>query len=80
MKRKLTLSIDQDLIEFAHSQAHIHKQSISAMFTEYLVNQKAQVKHRNLPTIEAMVGSLQAYKIDDSKEGIRRAYAKKYSR
>ncbi len=80
MKRKLTLSIDQDLIEFAHTQAHIHKQSVSKMFTDYLLRQKAQHEHRNMPSIEAMVGSLQEYKIDDSKEGIRRAYAKKYSR
>jgi hypothetical protein len=80
MKRKLTLSIDEDLIEFAHTQAHVHKQSVSAMFTEYLEAQKAQVKQRKIPPIDDMVGVLQAYSIDDSKEGIRRAYAKKYSR
>ncbi len=78
MKTKLTLSMDPELIKYARTQAHKKGTSVSGMFADYLNHQKAQTK--TVPTVAEMVGSLKGYNIDDSKAGIRDAYAKKYLR
>ncbi len=80
MKTKLTLSVDEDLAQFAHKQAEISKSSISGMFSEYLRLRKAYYIKATGPSIASMVGALKRYQIDDSKQAIRTAYAQKYSR
>ncbi|HTE22234.1 MAG TPA: DUF6364 family protein [Candidatus Limnocylindria bacterium] len=80
MKTKLTLSVDQDLVQFARQQARAHKKSVSGMFSEFLTHRRAQVDKVAVPSIASMAGSLKHYAVDDSKEAIRAAYAKKYSR
>jgi len=80
MKTKLTLSIDEDLVEFAHKQARTNRSSVSGMFSEYLRQHKIQSDKANLPSIASMVGSLKHYSIDDSKQTIRAIYAEKHSR
>ncbi|MHB1865192.1 MAG: DUF6364 family protein [Candidatus Saccharimonadales bacterium] len=79
MKTKLTLSIDKDLVEFAHKQARTNKSSVSGMFSEYLQQYKIQSDKANHPSIASMVGSLKLYSIDDSKQNVRAIYEDKYS-
>ncbi len=80
MKTKLTLSVDEDLVQFARAQAQAQKKSVSGMFSEYLLRRKAQMRKTTVPTIASMRGSLKNYAIDDSKQAIRNAYGQKYSR
>ncbi|MCK4764918.1 MAG: hypothetical protein KAW12_22150 [Candidatus Aminicenantes bacterium] len=42
MQKKLTLSIEEDLVRFAHEFSKKTKQSISRMFAQYLKNLKQQ--------------------------------------
>lgn len=78
MKTKLTLSVDEELVQFAHRQAGREKRSVSKMFADYLSDRRAQLERRPIKRASEMVGSLKSYKIDDSKSGIRKAYAKKH--
>ena len=80
MKTKLTLSIDEDLVEFAHKQARTNRISVSGMFSEYLRQHKIKSDKANQPSIGSMVGSLKHYSINDSKQAIKTIYAEKYSR
>ena len=80
MKTKLTLSIDQDLVRFAHRHARINKKSVSGIFSEFLAQRKGQTDKAAAPKVSDMTGSLKQYVVDDSKQAIRAAYAKKYSR
>ncbi len=79
MKTKLTLSIDEDLVQFAHKQAEISKSSVSGMFSEYLKLLEAHQSKIAGPSVASMVGALKQYPIDDSKQAIRSLYAQKYS-
>ncbi len=79
MKTKLTLSIDKELVQFARQEANKSGKSISGIFSDFLLSRKAQAKHQSNPQVNAMLGSLKSYKIDDSKVGIQNSYAKKYS-
>lgn len=79
MKAKLTLSIDQELVRFARAQAQDEKRSVSSLFSDFLRARHAQTTTRKrVRSVNDMVGSLKGYKIDDSKAGIRQAYAEKY--
>lgn len=78
MKTKLTLSVDKELVQFARHQAKNDGKSVSSVFSEFLLNRKAQAEHQSVPKISGMVGSLKAYKIDDSKAALRKSYARKY--
>lgn len=80
MKTKLTLSIDKDLVQFARAQAQANKKSVSGMFSEFLLHRKAQLYKTSTPSVALMRGSLRDYAIEDSKQAIQNAYAKKYSR
>jgi hypothetical protein len=78
MKIKLTLSIDEDLVQFAHQQAKHSGQSVSNSVSEFLRDRQTDVQKQAIPSVAEMVGLLKSSKIDDSKAGIRGAYAKKY--
>jgi hypothetical protein len=80
MKTKLTLSIDEDLAQFAHKQARVRKSSVSGMFSEYISQLKIQTQKAARPSVAGMVGALKDYSIDDSKQSIKAVYAQKYSR
>lgn len=80
MKTKLTLSIDEDLVQFAHSQAKEHRSSVSGMFSEYISQLKIQTQKAARPSVSSMVGALRDYSINDSKQAVRAMYAQKYSR
>ncbi|HEX7633009.1 MAG TPA: DUF6364 family protein [Candidatus Saccharimonadales bacterium] len=79
MKTKLTLSIDEDLVKFAHSEARRRGTSVSDIFSKYLYQRQLKASSsQRVPTFSEMRGSLAGLDIDDSKEGIRDAYAEKY--
>jgi hypothetical protein len=78
MKTKLTLSIDKDLVRFAREQAKRDKTSVSGMFSKFLGHKKERSMKKPVPGVDSMVGTLKQYRIDDSKEAIRSAYAKKH--
>lgn len=80
MKTKLTLSVDEDLVQFARNQARANKKSISGMFSEFLLHHKTLARKTSTPTIASMRGSLKNYTINDSKKAVQNAYAQKYSR
>jgi hypothetical protein len=79
MKTKLTLSVEKELVQFARAHARSEGKSVSSTFSEFLLTRKAQAEHQAVPKIRNMVGSLKAYRIDDSKQSIRTHYAQKYS-
>lgn len=79
MRTKLTLSIDKELVQYAHHEAQSNGKSISGIFSEFLLSRRVQSNRQAVSKVSAMVGSLKPYKIDDSKAGIRNSYAKKYS-
>lgn len=81
MKTKLTLSIDKDLVEFAHAEAKQSGTPVSALVSSYLARRRREQKNAvPAPTTAQMAGSLKHIHIDDSKQGIRDAYAQKYLR
>ena len=51
---------------------------MSAMFSKLLNMQKIQSERKAVPSANAMIGTLKAYKIDDSKTAIRSIYANKH--
>lgn len=79
MKSKLTLSIDENLVDYAKQQARREGQSVSAMFSDYLMRRK-KTSQSKVVSVDTMVGSLKNYQIDDSKQAIQAAYAQKYRR
>ncbi|NIM18461.1 MAG: hypothetical protein GTO45_41305 [Candidatus Aminicenantes bacterium] len=50
MQKKLTLSIEEDLVKFAHELSKKTKQSISHMIEQYLHSLKIQTKTSDLST------------------------------
>lgn len=79
MKSKLTLSIDKELVQYARRQARLEGRSISGMFSIFLQKRKSREQDRAVSQVSDMIGSLAGYYIDDSKQAIRAAYAKKYT-
>jgi hypothetical protein len=78
MKTKLTLSIDKDLVNFAHHRAHMEGTSVSAMFSRFLTTTRLQSEHTATPSVNSMIGTLKAYSIDDSKSSVRSIHADKH--
>lgn len=79
MKTKLTLSVEKDLVRYAHHQARRDGQSVSAMFSAYLRRRQVQMARKATPSATSMLGTLKQYPVDDSKQRVRDAYAKKYT-
>ncbi len=77
MKTKLTLSVDKDLVQFAHSQAKHENRSVSGLFSDFLRTRRTATETKRLITVGDMVGTLKGYAINDTKSDIRQAYAKK---
>jgi (p)ppGpp synthase/HD superfamily hydrolase len=69
MQKKLTLSIDEDLIKFAHQFSKETNQSISKMVEEYLLQLKKQNNDYNVnPRIKNLYGIFEDQPIPDKKE------------
>lgn len=69
MQKKLTLSIDDELIQFAHQFAKQSKQSISRIIEEYLNNLRKQSVNPHLSKkAQALHGVFSNENIPDKKE------------
>jgi len=69
MSKKLTLSIDEDLIEFAHHFSKETNKSISKMVEEYLLELKKQNNKNNInPRVEGLYGIFEDKPIPGKKE------------
>ena len=78
MKTKLTLSIEPDVVRVARQQARMENRSVSSIFSEFIEERQRSRRARAEFELDKVAGSLEGYDIDDSKEGIRKLYAKKY--
>jgi len=81
MKKKLTLSINDDLIEFAHNFSKETHQSISHIVEEYLIelkkNKEQNFEEQKLQKrIEKLYGAFESKPIPDKKD-LRRAFHEK---
>ncbi|GHV41889.1 hypothetical protein AGMMS50268_19400 [Spirochaetia bacterium] len=84
MSKKLTLSIDDELITFAHIFAKNNKTSISALFERYLTRLKdnSEPEHSTKfspdlpPQLKALYGILKGVEVPDKKE-LRRMFHEK---
>lgn len=77
MQKKLTLSIDEDLIKFAHVFSKKTNQSISRIIEEYLKQlKKMEYTEKMNPRIENLYGIFENEPIPDKKE-IRKAFYEK---
>jgi len=81
MKKKLTLSINDDLIEFAHDFSKETHQSISHIVEEYLIelkkNKEQNFEEQKLQKrIEKLYGAFESKPIPDKKD-LRRAFHEK---
>ena len=77
MNKKLTLNVDESLIEFAHYYSKISSQSISGLFEKYLLRLKKNVYHENISsTARDLYGILDKEKLPDKKEMRKDFYEK----
>jgi len=83
MPKKLTLSIDEDLIKFAHNFSKKTNQSISHIIEEYLDELKKQESKNNknnfTPKIQNLYGAFDDQPIPDKKELRRNFYEKNHT-
>ncbi|ACL70121.1 DUF6364 family protein [Halothermothrix orenii] len=83
MQKKLTLSINEDLIEFAHVFSKKTNQSISHIVEEYLNELKKQEnnpdKNNFKPKINKLYGAFESQPIPDKKELRRNFHEKNYN-
>ncbi|MGM0411442.1 MAG: DUF6364 family protein [Bacillota bacterium] len=85
MRKKLTLSIDEDLIKFAHDFSKKTDQSISHIIEEYLDELKKQDidqvnKNNKLkPKIQKLYGAFEDQPIPDKKDLRKKFHEKNYN-
>jgi len=82
MKKKLTLSIDEDLIEFAHNLSEKNNKSISSMIEDYLINLKKQKNdngdHQGLSKeVKEITGFFSEDKLPEDKKEMRKIFHEK---
>lgn len=83
MQKKLTLSINEDLIKFAHSFSKETNQSISHIVEEYLNELKEQETNPNKnnfkPKIQKLYGAFENQPIPDKKDLRRKFHEKNHN-
>jgi hypothetical protein len=81
MKTKLTLVLDEDLVERAKSYAERHGTSLPQMVEGYLagLRHEQQDAARTDGVVGELTGLLGGIQIDDEKEGYTEYLTKKYS-
>jgi hypothetical protein len=69
MNKKLTLNVDENLIEFAHQYSKESRQSISGLFEKYLLRLKQDVYHVDISSAARdLYGILDKETLPDKKE------------
>ncbi|MDA3938629.1 MAG: DUF6364 family protein [Spirochaetia bacterium] len=77
MNRKLTLNVDEQLIEFAHRYSKVSRQSISGLFEKYLLRLKQDVSHEDISSAARdLYGILDKDILPDKKEMRKEFYEK----
>lgn len=77
MAKKLTLSVDENLINFAHSYSEKTHQSISHLFEKYLQRLKKDIEQVEFSSeTKELYGILEKTDLPDKKE-MRRAFYEK---
>ena len=77
MSKKLTLSIDNELIDFAHLYSLKSGISISRLFEQYLMNlRNTDNQHKLNPKTAALYGIFEKHPIPDKKELRKEFYEK----
>jgi hypothetical protein len=81
MNRKLTLSLDAAVIDFAHEYARQNQQSVSKMVENYFVEQqsKSEAKLDLPPKLAELYGVFAGKSVPDKKE-LRRMFHEKHHR
>ncbi|MDR2428761.1 MAG: DUF6364 family protein [Candidatus Margulisbacteria bacterium] len=82
MNRKLTLSLDAAVIDFAHEYARQNQQSVSKVVENYFVEQSQKTREQQaiFPKLHKLRGILKGANIPDSKKERRKMYHEsKYS-
>ena len=79
MAKKLTLSIDDELISFAHNYSKQNGLSVSKLFEQYLVRLKTSDQKKELnPKTAVLYGLFQDTPIPDKKD-LRNSFHEKNS-
>ena len=79
MSKKLTLSIDEKNIEFAHKYAKSTHQSISSLFEKFIEDLRIKAIDTDLPSkTKSLYGSLSNISVPDKKH-IRKLFHEKSS-
>jgi hypothetical protein len=77
VNRKLTLNVDEKLIEFAHQYSKVSRQSISGLFEKYLLRLKQDINHNNISVVARdLYGTLDKDILPDKKEMRKGFYEK----
>ena len=77
MSKKLTLNIDDDIIQFAHNYAKNTNQSISTIVEKYFERLKEKKQKESLsPETEELYGILEKEPLPDKKEMRKALYEK----
>lgn len=80
-KRKLTLTVDEDVVERAHAYSEAHRTSISQLVTDYLagLGRAGDVGPEGYtPTVQRLLGIVPStVTIDDYRRHLREKYGRK---
>ena len=77
MNRKLTLNVDEKLIEFAHQYSKVSRQSISGLFEKYLLRLKQDINNIHISAVARdLYGILDEDVLPDKKEMRKDFYEK----
>lgn len=81
MKKKLTLSIEEDVIEFAHELSNKNNQSISNMIENYFITLKEQKNNNNEDKLSKEVKEITGFfdedKLPKDKKEMRKIFHEK---
>jgi hypothetical protein len=78
MTKKLTLSIDENIVEFAHSFSLKYNKSISRIIEDYLIFLKEQNATELPNDLEELYGIFEGIDVPEKKE-LRKMFHDKYS-
>jgi len=77
VNRKLTLNVDEKLIEFAHQYSKVSRQSISGLFEKYLLRLKQDINNIHISAVARdLYGILDEDVLPDKKEMRKDFYEK----
>lgn len=77
MNKKLTLNVDESLIDFAKTYSKESKQSISNIFEKYLIRLKTETKEVKISEdARELYGIISKNELPDKKEMRKRLYEK----